>query len=86
MSIADRHITGITTMKAIVQDEYGSADVLRLAEIDRPAIGTGEVLIQVHAAGLERGTAAHSRARSSHTEVSGGSRPKSLLFRKNWTP
>jgi NADPH:quinone reductase-like Zn-dependent oxidoreductase len=43
-------------MRAIVQDEYGSADVLRIAEIDRPAIGDGEVLIQVSAAGLDRGT------------------------------
>ena len=41
-------------MKAIVQDVYGEADVLRLDEIDRPAIGDGEVLLQVHAAGVER--------------------------------
>ena len=36
----------VTTMKAIVQDELRPApeDVLRLAEIDRPAIGDGEVL------------------------------------------
>ena len=43
-------------MRAIVQTEYGSADVLRVAEIDRPAIGTDEVLVRVHAAGLDRGT------------------------------
>lgn len=45
-------------MWAIVQDRYGSApeDVLRLAEIDRPTIGDSEVLVQVHAAGLDRGT------------------------------
>jgi NADPH:quinone reductase-like Zn-dependent oxidoreductase len=42
-------------MKAIVQDEYGEADVLRLDEIDRPAIGDGEVLLKVHAAGVDRG-------------------------------
>src|SRR5438552_17766672 len=28
-----------TTMRAIVQDAYGSADVLRLREIDKPGIG-----------------------------------------------
>lgn len=43
-------------MQAIVHHEYGSADVLRIEEIDRPAIGAGEVLIRVRAAGLDRGT------------------------------
>jgi NADPH:quinone reductase-like Zn-dependent oxidoreductase len=43
-------------MRAIVQTEYGSADVLRVAEIDRPAVGAGEVLVRVRAAGLDRGT------------------------------
>ena len=31
-------------MKAIVQDAYGSADVLRLAEIERPDVADHEVL------------------------------------------
>jgi NADPH:quinone reductase-like Zn-dependent oxidoreductase len=43
-------------MRAIVQKEYGTADVLHLAEIERPVIGADEVLVQVHAAGLDRGT------------------------------
>ena len=47
---------GHYTMQAIVQDRYGSADVLRLKEIGRPAIGAGEVLVRVRAAGLDRGT------------------------------
>ncbi|CAG1770938.1 partial Crotonyl-CoA carboxylase/reductase, partial [uncultured bacterium] len=42
-------------MKAIVQDTYGSADVLQLREIDRPQIGAGDVLIRVHAAGVDFG-------------------------------
>jgi NADPH:quinone reductase-like Zn-dependent oxidoreductase len=42
-------------MKAIVQDTYGSADVLELREIDRPVPTGGEVLLQVRAAGLHRG-------------------------------
>jgi NADPH:quinone reductase-like Zn-dependent oxidoreductase len=48
----------VLTMKAIVQDKYGSApeDVLRLAEIDRPTIGDDDVLIQVRAASVDRGT------------------------------
>ena len=43
-------------MQAIVQRTYGSADVLGLAEIDKPEIATNEVLVKVHAAGLDRGT------------------------------
>jgi NADPH:quinone reductase-like Zn-dependent oxidoreductase len=43
------------TMKAIVQDTYGSADVLELREIDKPEIGDDEVLVRVHAAGVDRG-------------------------------
>src|SRR5262249_42499702 len=42
-------------MKAIVQDVYGSADVLELRNIDRPPIGDEEVLVQVHAAGVDPG-------------------------------
>ena len=42
-------------MKAIVQREYGSPDALRVAEIDRPRAGAGEVLLRVHAAGLDAG-------------------------------
>jgi NADPH:quinone reductase-like Zn-dependent oxidoreductase len=42
-------------MKAIVQDVYGEADVLRLQEIDRPEPGADEVLLRVHAAGVDRG-------------------------------
>ena len=45
-----------TTMQAITQDRYGEAeDVLRLEEIARPAIGDEEVLLRVHAAGVDRG-------------------------------
>ena len=43
-------------MQAIVQDSYGSADVLRSAQIERPEIADNEVLVRVHAAGLDRGT------------------------------
>jgi NADPH:quinone reductase-like Zn-dependent oxidoreductase len=51
-----REATTERTMQAIVQDNYGEAnDVLRLEEIDRPAIGSGEVLLRVHAAGVDRG-------------------------------
>ncbi len=45
-----------STMRAIVQDGYGSAEVLRPARIPRPEIAQHEVLLRVHAAGLDRGT------------------------------
>src|ERR687897_1264008 len=41
-------------MKAIVQDEYGSSDVLELKDIDKPEISDDEVLVHVHAAGVGR--------------------------------
>ena len=40
-------------MKAIAQDRYGSADVLEFREIDRPAIDDDDVLVRVHAAGVD---------------------------------
>jgi NADPH:quinone reductase-like Zn-dependent oxidoreductase len=41
-------------MKAIVQDTYGSADVLELRDIDRPAVGERQVLFAVETAGVDR--------------------------------
>jgi NADPH:quinone reductase-like Zn-dependent oxidoreductase len=42
-------------MKAIVQDTYGPTDVLELRDIDKPEIADNEVLVRVHAAGVDRG-------------------------------
>jgi 2-desacetyl-2-hydroxyethyl bacteriochlorophyllide A dehydrogenase len=42
-------------MKAIVQDAYGSTDVLQFRDIDKPEIADDEVLVRVHAAGVDRG-------------------------------
>jgi len=42
-------------MKAIVQDAYGSADVLELRDVDKPEVKDNEVLVRVHAAGVDRG-------------------------------
>jgi len=39
-------------MKAMMQDRYGSSDVLRLDEVATPAPGADEVLVRVHAAGV----------------------------------
>jgi NADPH:quinone reductase-like Zn-dependent oxidoreductase len=38
-------------MKAIVQDRYGSADVLEFRDIEDPVVGENDVLVRVHAAG-----------------------------------
>jgi NADPH:quinone reductase-like Zn-dependent oxidoreductase len=39
-------------MKAIVQHEYGSPDVLEFADVDKPEPAAGEVLVRVHAASV----------------------------------
>jgi NADPH:quinone reductase-like Zn-dependent oxidoreductase len=43
-------------MRAIVQSRYGTADTLSLGEVGRPEIGAEDVLVEVRAAGLDRGT------------------------------
>ena len=42
-------------MKAIIQDNYGSAEVLELRDVEKPRPGDDELLIRVHAAGLDPG-------------------------------
>jgi NADPH:quinone reductase-like Zn-dependent oxidoreductase len=42
-------------MKAVVQATYGSPDVLELRDVDKPVVGDGEVLVRVHAAGVDPG-------------------------------
>jgi NADPH:quinone reductase-like Zn-dependent oxidoreductase len=42
----------VTMMKAIVQEAYGSPDVLEFRDIDKPAIGANDVLVRVRAAGV----------------------------------
>jgi len=43
------------SMKAVVRDQYGSADSLQLREVALPNITDDEVLVRVCAAGLDRG-------------------------------
>jgi NADPH:quinone reductase-like Zn-dependent oxidoreductase len=52
---AVRGLSWRNPMKAIVRYKYGSPDVLRLRDIDIPEIGDDEVLVRMHAAGLDRG-------------------------------
>jgi len=41
-----------TTMKAIVREKYGSPDVLKLKEIERPALDDDSILVRVRAASV----------------------------------
>src|SRR5512133_114568 len=43
------------TVKAIVQDRYGSADVLDFRDVPVPHAADDEVLVRVVAAGVDRG-------------------------------
>lgn len=54
-STAQEPIGQTKTMMAIVQDQYGSADVLQLRDIDKPEVGPDDVLIRVYAAGVHVG-------------------------------
>lgn len=47
---------GTSTMHAITQSRYGTSEVLRLTDVPVPRPGEGQVLLRVHAAGLDRGT------------------------------
>jgi NADPH:quinone reductase-like Zn-dependent oxidoreductase len=42
-------------MQAITQDNYGSYEVLKLADVDKPEFGADEVLVRVHAASIHVG-------------------------------
>jgi NADPH:quinone reductase-like Zn-dependent oxidoreductase len=43
-------------IKAIVQDRYGSPDVLELKDVDKPVVSENEVLVRVRAAAVNIGT------------------------------
>ena len=53
---AEAAMTTAATMRAVVQDRYGSSEVLRVARVARPVIADDQVLLHVSAAGVDRGT------------------------------
>jgi NADPH:quinone reductase-like Zn-dependent oxidoreductase len=42
-------------MSAVVYHSYGTPDVLKVADVDRPEVGKGQVLIRVHASPVTQG-------------------------------
>ncbi|MFK7893380.1 MAG: NAD(P)-dependent alcohol dehydrogenase [Granulosicoccus sp.] len=44
------------TMQAVTQNAYGSAEALQCATVDTPVPAGKEILIEVHAAGMDKGT------------------------------
>lgn len=53
----DRHDCGLpTTMRAVTRRRYGGPEVVTVESVPRPDPGSGEVLLRVAAAGLDRAT------------------------------
>src|SRR6188508_1308677 len=53
----DRVTRGTDQMRAVVHDRYGPPEVLRVAEVERPAPEDDQVLVRVHASTVTRGEA-----------------------------
>lgn len=76
--------TQATTMKAIVQHAYGTADVLRLEHIDRPAINDDEVLVRVRAAAVNHADWVYTTGRPLIARLAFGIRtPKQIVRGKD---
>src|SRR6185503_482474 len=68
-------------MKAMLHELYGSPDDLRLAEVERPTAGDGQVLVRVRAASVNAGDWRRVRAKPFIVRTAEGwRRPKSPLF------
>ncbi len=68
-------------MKAVVQNDYGSPDVLELAEVAEPAMKENEVRVRVHAASLNAGDVYFMKGDPWPTRLMGGlPRPKNYIL------
>ncbi|MEV0456253.1 NAD(P)-dependent alcohol dehydrogenase [Catellatospora methionotrophica] len=68
-------------MKAIVRDTYGTADVLRYADVPRPAVGPDQVLVRVRACSLNFADRAALRGEPAVTRLAWGlRRPKEPIL------
>lgn len=48
-------------MKAIIFEEFGDADVLQLADVHQPEMRPDDLIVRVHAAGVNRADLTHRR-------------------------
>ena len=70
----------MTLMKAIVYTHYGSPDVLQFQEIEKPVVKDNEILVQVHAASVNRTDCATVRAKPFFMRVvTGLLRPRKII-------
>jgi NADPH:quinone reductase-like Zn-dependent oxidoreductase len=68
-------------MKAIVRDQYGSPDVLRLEDIDKPVAKDDEVLVRVHASSVNMADVDYMLGRPSIARLGTGLRqPKNRVL------
>ncbi|MEW2360093.1 NAD(P)-dependent alcohol dehydrogenase [Spirillospora sp. NPDC029432] len=68
-------------MKAAVHHRYGPPDVVRVAEVDRPAAGDGDVLVRVHATTVNRTDCAYRAARPFFVRAATGlTRPRRAVL------
>jgi NADPH:quinone reductase-like Zn-dependent oxidoreductase len=64
-------------LKAIIKDRYGSPDVLRFAEVDKPIAASGQALVRIHAASLNTADSDHLWGRPRIARIGSGlRRPK----------
>jgi NADPH:quinone reductase-like Zn-dependent oxidoreductase len=63
-------------MRAVVQDRYGPPEVLRIAEVDKPVPGPGQVLIRVRASTVSQTDTHIRRANLLWRLLMGWSRPR----------
>jgi NADPH:quinone reductase-like Zn-dependent oxidoreductase len=68
-------------MKAIVRDQYGSPDVLRLEDIDKPVVKDDDVLVRVHASSVNMADVDYMLGRPSIARLGTGLRqPKNRVL------
>jgi NADPH:quinone reductase-like Zn-dependent oxidoreductase len=63
-------------MKAVVYTRYGSPDVLRFTDVERPAPKDNEVLVKVHAVSLNRSDWETLRGKPLYARIMGPFRPR----------
>ena len=63
-------------MKAAVRTRYGPPGVVRVAEVEKPAPGDGEVLVKVHATTVNRTDCGFRAGHPSFIRLLTGFRPR----------